>query len=120
MFDVCALQCFMNSFSDNSDMKKQVELHGKLELSAFLIISLQGKEADDDRLLWRLVRCLAKSCYYLSLILQKAVKYHCIEASVGRLDELAKLLGRFGFETGVPLIKTMKANNQKGLEYLGK
>ncbi len=64
------------------------------------------------------LRELLKSCYYLSLVIVKATKYQCININANYVNEFSKRAQRLNFETGIPLMKTMKINNDECFGFL--
>jgi hypothetical protein len=55
---------------------------------------------------------LLKSVFYISLIISKAVKNNFIQNDKQNIEGLSKHLQKYNFPTGIPLIKTLKINNE--------
>lgn len=55
---------------------------------------------------------LIQSTFYISLILVKAIKNGLLSFDRSTVESYALSLKKFGYETGIPLIKTLKMNNE--------
>lgn len=55
---------------------------------------------------------LVQNSFYISLIVIKAVKNKLINVNKTKIEAYTKALQKFNYETGIPLIKTLKINNE--------
>ena len=124
-FTCSTLETFLNAFTNYNEVRGRLSLHFKLEwwtLLALLLFCERTSYIDCSgalNVLEASLQALLKNAYYISLIMVKAAKHGCITVNVDCMDEFSKRAQRFNFETGVPLIKTLKLNNDTCFGLLG-
>ena len=112
---VALVQCF----SDYNNIRAKVQDHCLLEFWTSLVLLYSQTECGSDRgaasaapFLAAALGCLVQNTFYISLIVIKAVKNGLIAADRTAMESHVKSLQHFNYETGIPLIKTLKANNE--------
>jgi hypothetical protein len=114
---------FTSSFTNYNEVRSRLHMHFKLEFWCLIVLSLFREHPGISfekisSCTENLLQYLLKSCYYVSLIIVKAVKYGCLSINSQPLDEFSKRVQKYNFETGIPLIKTLKINNDACLNIL--
>lgn len=110
---------FVHCFTDYNNIKSKVQDHCLLELWSVFALFYAQAECGLDRsaasiwgFLSAAVDYLVQNTFYISLIIIKAVKNRLISINKSVFESYVKALQRFNYETGIPLIKTMKVNNE--------
>jgi hypothetical protein len=124
-YNLHAIEKFVNSFTNYNEVRSRLLTHFKLEVWTMLTLMTLRSECQKEDLkqicspLINAIQFLIKSCYYVSLIIVKAVKHGCVSINCSSIDAFSKAVQRYNFETGIPLIKTLKTNNDSCMSILG-
>lgn len=110
---------FVRCFTDYNNIRAKVQDHCLLELWTVLVLFYAVAECGGERAgpaAWGFISAaldyLVQNTFYISLIVIKAVKNRLIAINRAVFEGHVKALQRFNYETGIPLIKTLKANNE--------
>lgn len=110
---------FVHCFTDYNNIKAKVQDHCLLEMWTVFALFYAQAECSLDRsatgtwgFLSAAVDYLVQNTFYISLIIIKAVKNRLISINKTAFEGYVKSLQRFNYETGIPLIKTLKVNNE--------
>lgn len=110
---------FYTGFTDYNNIRSKLQTHCLLELWCAQVLAYAAFEASPSRSLkftWSFfesaVSYLVQSSFYISLIIVKAVKNGLLSVNKSPVDSFIKALQKFNYETGIPLIKTLKLNNE--------
>lgn len=110
---------FVRCFTDYNNIRAKVQDHCLLELWAVLVLFYAVAECGGDHAganAWGFTSAaldyLVQNTFYISLIVIKAVKNRLIAINRSVFEAHVKALQRYNYETGIPLIKTLKANNE--------
>lgn len=116
---------FLHGFTKYNKIRKKIFMFMFLEFWAFYLLfyfhyqvghlDSQVRELFEDILTY-----LTKNTFYVGLILLKAASNRVLDLNVGYLQDFVNRSQTFNFETGVPLIKTLRSNNENAYEGLKK
>lgn len=110
---------FISGFSNYNEIQNRILPHFKLEAWTLITILcvFQNKNYKENPKVYSILDVifseLFKSCYYLSLMFSKATKYNCLQIDPTLINDFNRKAQKLGFETGIPLIKTLKINNDE-------
>lgn len=110
---------FINSFTNYNDIKNKVNSFYFLMIWSTIIFAYADDVLKEELriktldLFEGIFKYLVKNSFYISLIISKALKNGFLRNNKTYIDDFSKSLCKFQFETGVPLIKTLKNNNDK-------
>jgi len=125
IYNLNAIEKFVNSFTNYNEVRNRLVTHFKLEVWMILSLMTLRTECNNAELnkisspIESAIQYLIKSCYYVSLIIVKAVKHGCVSINCGSIDAFSKAVQKYNFETGIPLIKTLKTNNDACMGIIG-
>ena len=109
---------FIEVFTEYNNIKQKIKNFYFLKIWScilFIYINDMKKNNLDLKLLtwFETIYCqLLQSIFYVSLIISKALRNNCIQNDKQKIEYFSKYLQKFNFPTGIPLIKTLKANNE--------
>lgn len=110
---------FSSAFTEYNNIRIKLQTHCLLELWTCFMLFFAVFEASTSRnskIVWGFfdsaVGYLIQSSFYVSLIVIKAIKNKLLTMSKSRLEAYSKALQKLNYETGIPLIKTLKINNE--------
>lgn len=120
-----AVEEFTRSFTSSSEARGKIAAHFKIELWAIFLFCIYASESPKNSsfhigYVEELFKLIIKNAYYMSLIVVKAVKNNCLSINVTLFDEFSKKAQKHQFETGIPLIRTLKLNNEASQGILSK
>jgi hypothetical protein len=124
-YNLNAIEKFVGSFTNYNEVHGRLMTHFKLEVWMILTLMTLRMECNNAELnkisspIQSAIHYLIKSCYYVSLIIVKAVKHGCVSINCASVDAFSKAVQKYNFETGIPLIKTLKINNDACMGILG-
>lgn len=108
---------FSEAFTNYNSIRTKIRNFFFLQIwSAIVFAYIDDKIEGEYRLNlmgWfeNIFKMLLKNAFYMSLIITKAMRNGFISNNKKQTEEFSKSLQPFKFETGVPLIKTLKKNN---------
>ena len=123
-FRIDVVDLFINGFSNYNEVRSRVSPHFKLEIWTLItaLTVFQSPQYRENIKVYQTLDLiygeLLKSSYYLTLMFSKAVKYNCLTIDSNLINEFNKKVQKFKFETGIPLIKTLKINNDEATRNL--
>ena len=109
---------FIEVFTEYNHIKQKVRNFYFLKIwSSLLFIYIHDKmkgKFDLKLITWfETIFCqLIRSVFYISLIISKALRNNFIKNEGHNIEYFSKQLQKFNFPTGIPLIKTLKTNNE--------
>ena len=108
---------FLNGFTKYNKIRKKIFTFMELEFWAFYLLFYFHYEAPkmDDNLkrhFESILTHLTKNTFYVGLILLKAANNKVLDVKIGYLQDFVNRSQTFNFKTGVPLIKTLRSNNE--------
>lgn len=109
---------FMDVFTDYNHIKQKVRNFYFLKTWAcalFVYINDLSKGNFDLKMFtWfeAIFNQLLQSVFYMSLIISKALRNNFIKNDQHNVESFSKYLQKYNFPTGIPLIKTLKTNNE--------
>lgn len=116
-FQPSIVKSFIDVFTDYNSIKQKVQVFYFMKIwtvTSFIYFNDKNKNKVDGKLLtWfeTMLSQLLQSVFYLSLIISKAIRNGFVENEKQNFESFSKGLHKFQFPTGVPLIKTLKANS---------
>jgi hypothetical protein len=116
---------FLHGFTKYNKIRKKIFVFMFLEFWAFYLLfyfHYQVGHLDKQvrSLFEDILTYLTKNTFYIGLILLKAASNRVLGLNVGYLQDFVNRSQTFNFETGVPLIKTLRSNNENAYEGLKK
>lgn len=116
---------FLRGFTKYNKIRKKIFVFMFLEFWAFYLLfyfhfQLGHLEPKVRALFEDVLTHLTKNTFYVGLILLKAASNRVLALNVGYLQDFVNRSQTFNFETGVPLIKTLRSNNENAYEGLKK
>lgn len=114
-------QRFLCGFTKYNKIRKKIFVFMFLEFWAFYLLfyfhyQLGHLEPKVRALFEDILTHLTKNTFYVGLILLKAASNRVLGLNVGYLQDFVNRSQTFNFETGVPLIKTLRSNNEQAYE----
>lgn len=118
-------QRFLCGFTKYNKIRKKIFVFMFLEFWAFYLLfyfhyQLGHLESKVRALFEDILTHLTKNTFYVGLILLKAASNRVLGLNVGYLQDFVNRSQTFNFETGVPLIKTLRSNNEHAYEGIKK
>lgn len=112
---------FLKGFTKYNKIRKKIFVFMLLEFWAFFLLFYFHYQLDDFNGQIRLhfeniLTHLTKNTFYIGLILLKAASNRVLDLNVGYLQDFVNRSQTFNFATGVPLIKTLRSNNENAYE----
>ena len=112
---------FLRGFTKYNKIKKKIFIFMFLESWAFYLLFYfhyqVGSVIPEVRVLFEdILTHLTKNTFYVGLILLKAASNRVLGLNVGYLQDFVNRSQTFNFQTGVPLIKTLRSNNENAYE----
>lgn len=116
---------FLQGFTKYNKIRKKIFVFMFLEFWAFYLLfyfqnQVNNFEAQVRALFEDILTHLTKNTFYVGLILLKAASNRVLDLNVGYLQDFVNRSQTFNFETGVPLIKTLRSNNENAYEGIKK
>ena len=114
---------FLNGFTKYNKIRKKIFTFMFLEFWTFYLLFHFCYESDKmnskiTSLFERILTCLTKNTFYVGLILLKAANNSVLNLNAGFLQDFVTRSQSFNFQTGVPLIKTLRSNNEEAYDGL--
>jgi hypothetical protein len=116
---------FLHGFTKYNKIRKKIFVFMFLEFWAFYLLfyfhyQVGHLDSQVRALFEDILTYLTKNTFYVGLILLKAASNRVLGLNVGYLQDFVNRSQTFNFETGVPLIKTLRSNNENAYEGLKK
>ena len=106
---------FINSFTDYNQIRKKVYCFYCIKLWTFATFVYFNEQnmVDKQMLHWfkTIFMQLLQSAYYIALIISKAIRHGLIKTERRDLENFTKKLLKLNFPNNIPLIQTLKYNN---------
>lgn len=115
---------FLRGFTRYNKIRKKIFGFMVLEFWVFFLLFYiqyekeKKKNSSIDSLFKQVLGHLTKNTFYVGLILLKAANFNVLALEVGYLQNFINRSQSFNFPTGVPLIKTLRSNNDAAFEKL--
>ena len=114
---------FLRGFTRYNKIRKKIFAFMVLEFWVFFLLfylryQKGSRSAPLDALFQQVLGHLTKNTFYVGLILLKAANFNVLNLEVGYLQNFINRSQSFNFPTGVPLIKTLRSNNDAAFEKL--
>ena len=119
-----AITEFIQLFSTYNEIRERVFLNFKLEiwlLITSVLLYQDSRKRSSQKIyngIFSVLNSLVKNSYYMSLVIIKAEKLGVLTPDFKLFSEFVKLGQSMSFESGIPLIKTLKINNENACSVL--
>ena len=116
---------FLRGFTKYNKIRKKIFIFMFLESWAFFLLfyfhfQVESLSSEVRIIFEDVLTHLTKNTFYVGLILLKAASNRVLGLNVGYLQDFVNRSQTFNFQTGVPLIKTLRSNNENAYEGIKK